>query len=94
MVKELEEAELPVKVYQTDNGLFEIKCKGFTLERFEERLCGEKLKGNPALRMTIVDRWVMFRTRAKDKFYVYKREELIRAWDEFSAYLFKAYMVE
>lgn len=94
MVQEKTEEELPVKVYVTDDGRFEIKAKGFTVERFEERLCGENMKKNPALRDTVIDRWLMFRTKPSDKFKVYNRGELIKAWDEFKEYLFKAYKVE
>ncbi len=47
MVKEGSEEELPVKVFKTDDGQFNIKCKGLSLERFEDRLSSERLKKDP-----------------------------------------------
>lgn len=94
MVQERNEEELPVKVYETDDSLFVIKCKGFTLERFEERLCTENMKAEPLLRDSVIDRFLMFRTKPKDGRKIYRRADLIKAWDEFKEYLFKAYKVE
>lgn len=91
MVKEREEDDLPVKLYLTDDEKFVIKAKGFTLEKFETKLCKDKYKLNPALRSQMIDRWIMFRTKPKDRELVFSRDELIKAWDEFSAYIFKAY---
>ena len=93
MVKEEQVEDLPATQYVTDNDKFIIKAKAFTLEKFETKLCKDKIKGNPQLRSQLIDRWIMFRTKPKDRELIFTREELINAWDEMKAYIFKAYAV-
>lgn len=96
MVQEFNQEEMPAKVFRTDNGLFQIKVKELTLEKFNTKLCHDSWKESDntlALRDNLIDRWVMFRTRPVNNNKPFQRADLLTAWDELKNYLFKEYEV-
>lgn len=91
MVQEEMQADLPVKVFKSDNGKFVIRCKGLSLEKFEDKISKDKYVESPGLRDALIDRWLFFRTKPADKFVPYTRAELLAAIDEFKEYVFRGY---
>lgn len=88
MVQELDEADLPVKIFRTDSGKFQVKCRGFSLERFETKLSSDKVKANPEQRSSMIDKWLFFKVKQTNRLEPYSRDQFLAACDEFKKYLF------
>jgi len=93
MVQELDEADLPVKIFRTDDNLFQVKCRGFSLGKFEDKLSSDKVKANPEQRDNMIDKWFFYKVKSVNKLKGYKREDFLLAVDVFKKYLFGTYLV-
>lgn len=92
MVQMTEEDDLPLRIYKTDDDRFQIRVRGLSLERFETKLSNDKYKVDKLLRTTLIDTFLLFRTKPTDNLKGYSMADRLLAVEDFRQFLFKAYL--
>lgn len=88
MVKTHTTPDAPWVHYVTDDGLWEVRTKSLTLEKFESKMCGTIYKTNKAHRWNCLERWIESHLKPIPRDRAYTRAERDNAVAELRNYLF------
>lgn len=91
MVQERDDTEV-LKKFVTDNSLFFIRIKSFSLDKFEDMLCKSRYKNDPVKKLARINEWLHSKIKCSDKERIFSYSEMEKAHDDFKNYLFKEYL--